>query len=291
VNTFRKHLLPSAILLGVVVSPAWGETASCQPASVEIRRVSFAGAIEEREPADVPRSTAPGQDLYFFTEVSGAEGLRLLHRWTLNDQPLALVRLEVGGNRWRTWSQVRGADLKPGALRVTVESTEGCQLATQQIVVEDVAEPEATVAQASPAEPPAESVALEDQPPAEPVDEGESAAELAQRTQEALKLYEQAMRLREQERYTPALEQLDRAIELLPETAAETAKLRDERFYHTPLAKARYHLRQQQATELRQTLAPIRGYLHDHPQRFDYTRVLENYHKALYLLERSPAKR
>lgn len=289
-NTLCKFLLPTVLVCAVAGPPARGESVGCPPTGVEIVRARFASAVEEREPVAAPTPMAPGQDLYFFTEVSGAQDQRLLHRWLLDGRPLALVRLQVGGERWRTWSQVRAADLKPGALTVTVESPEGCQLATQEITVAAAVQPEATVAQAKPAQLPAEPVEFQAEPAAEPMDEQDRADELARRTEEALKLYEQAIQLREQERYTKALEHLERALELLPSVGAEAAKLRDERFYHTPLAKARYHLRRQEAAELRQTLAPIRGYLYNHPQRFEYTRILENYHKALYLLERRPVQ-
>jgi hypothetical protein len=102
VNTFSKHLVPTVLALSVAVSPARGESESCPPAGVEMQRASFASAIEEREPVGAPTPIVRGQDVYFFTEVSGAQGLRLLHRWTLDGQPLALVKLDIDGNRWRT---------------------------------------------------------------------------------------------------------------------------------------------------------------------------------------------
>lgn len=244
---------------------------TCPPDGVGVARSAMAEAIEAREPAPVAEEAVRGEDVFYFTEVTGADGRELLHRWRLNGEDPAKVRLAIGGDRWRTWSQLRGADTRPGQLVVTAELPEGCVLDRREIaIVFTRGNPAAADSQQEPAA----IVAADD------------AAELASREAEARQLYEQGRALREAENFDAAAAALDQALALLPAEGPVMRQVSDERYYHLPLAQARASLRQKEAGALRRILPSVRRYLRDHPKRYELSPVLENYYKALYLLER-----
>lgn len=274
----RIHL-PAALALLLSAGAAAAQPV-CEPPTAQVIRGSFATAIEEREPSPRPAALRAGEgQAFYFTEISGAAGGEIIHRWRLNGEALAETRLKVGSARWRTWSSVQGRDLRRGQLSLQVEDGRGCLLHADHILVED---PAVSAGQATPAIAQAADAAA-------PVIETQAfrgPSEEERNAQRAARLYRQAQGLKEQDRYTAAMKKIDEALALLPQDSRERQEMMDERHYHLPLAKARWHLRQKDAKALRATLAPVRGYLRDHPKRYEYTPMLDNYYKALYLLER-----
>ena len=70
-----------------------------------VSRSAFTSAIEEREPVDqITELTNDKTDIYFFTEIKGMKGQVITHRWLYNDQMHAELKFNVGGDRWRVWS-------------------------------------------------------------------------------------------------------------------------------------------------------------------------------------------
>lgn len=98
--------------------------------SITVERARFALAIADREPVGEPPVAVPQRydNLFFFSELHGAAGQALVHRWLLDDTLQAEIRLQVNGNRWRTWSRknIRGAHNGRWTVEIATES--GCTL-------------------------------------------------------------------------------------------------------------------------------------------------------------------
>lgn len=96
-------------------------------------RAGFADAISEREP--VGDGSSPGERLWFFTEVMDGGGETLYHQWYRNGEADARIRLEIGGDRWRTWSGRRWQADERYTVRVLTES--GCDLGEYGLMTQD----------------------------------------------------------------------------------------------------------------------------------------------------------
>lgn len=90
---------PSA---GAAATPA--APAAPAPAG-SVARAQFTSEVRDREPADLLTSL-PNTDtrIYFFTELKGLAGQTVMHRWEHNGKVMAEVPIEVGGERWRTFT-------------------------------------------------------------------------------------------------------------------------------------------------------------------------------------------
>ncbi len=76
-----------------------------QAAQAPVARAQFASGVDNREPVDLlARETEMRAKLYFFTELHGLAGQRVVHEWHHAGTPIAEVTLDVGTDRWRTWS-------------------------------------------------------------------------------------------------------------------------------------------------------------------------------------------
>lgn len=104
--------------------------AECQ---LTLPRAGFADAISEREP--VGDGSAPGERLWFFTEVMDGGGETLYHQWYRNGEADVRIRLEIGGDRWRTWSGRRWQADERYTVRVLTES--GCDLGEYGLMARD----------------------------------------------------------------------------------------------------------------------------------------------------------
>ncbi len=102
---------------------------------VTLPRAGFADAISEREP--VGDGSAPGDRLWFFTEVMEGGGETLYHQWYRNGEADVRIRLEIGGDRWRTWSGRRWQPGERYTVRVVTES--GCDLGEYGLITKDSA--------------------------------------------------------------------------------------------------------------------------------------------------------
>lgn len=98
--------------------------------NITVERARFALAIADREPVGEPPVAVPQRydNLFFFTELHGAAGETLIHRWLLDGAIQAEIRLQVGGNRWRTWSRKNIAGAHQGHWTVELVSGQGCTL-------------------------------------------------------------------------------------------------------------------------------------------------------------------
>lgn len=100
----------------------------------EVARAVFTTAITEREPADdVTQLGSDVTQVYFFTELHGMEGQRIVHRWEHNGQVMAEVGFDVGSNRWRVWSSKSLMSEWSGQWSVSVVNASGEVLASREM--------------------------------------------------------------------------------------------------------------------------------------------------------------
>jgi hypothetical protein len=103
----------------------------------EISRAAFCTSIVDREPGDAPESINTGlQSLYFFNEILNGKDSIVSHRWFYNDIQIADVSLNIGADRWRTWSTKQVWHLTAGTLKVQVVSSGGDILVEKEITIQ-----------------------------------------------------------------------------------------------------------------------------------------------------------
>lgn len=95
-------ILSLGLLVTAVPVLAQGAAANGQ---WEVARAIVTSGISEREPVDeASQMTGESAQVYFFTELRGMQGQRVVHRWVHNDTVMAEVGFDVNGPRWRVWS-------------------------------------------------------------------------------------------------------------------------------------------------------------------------------------------
>jgi hypothetical protein len=114
------------------------ETADNIP-SPYIARAQFTTAVIAREPVDrvesmYPMNDEPSGTLYYFTEVVNMGGETVTHVWEYEGQVIAEVLLEIGSDRWRTWSSKQLLPSMTGFWRVLVIDAQGNLLSTDRIL-------------------------------------------------------------------------------------------------------------------------------------------------------------
>ncbi len=100
-------LVAAAPVLAEGEAAAVGEagTAVAAVPQWEVARAIVTSGISEREPVDdVNQLAADAGQAYFFTELRGMQGQRVVHRWEHKGQVMAEVGFDVNGPRWRVWS-------------------------------------------------------------------------------------------------------------------------------------------------------------------------------------------
>ncbi|MBZ2187791.1 DUF2914 domain-containing protein [Alcanivorax sp. JB21] len=117
----------SAMLSATPAFAESGGAAAHAESCPEISRAGFTGAVVGSEPLDLLTEVpATVRTLFFFTEVLGATGMTLQHRWQNGDSDVT-VPLRIGSPGWRTWSSRQIVD-NTMDWRVTVTTDNGCTL-------------------------------------------------------------------------------------------------------------------------------------------------------------------
>jgi hypothetical protein len=103
--------------------------------SPHVTRAQFTTGIKEREPIDkvgsvFPINSQPLRTLYYFTEIVNMSGETITHRWERAGRLVAEVSLNIGSNRWRTWSSKDLTPVMKGSWRVVVSDSQGHVLKT-----------------------------------------------------------------------------------------------------------------------------------------------------------------
>lgn len=102
-------------------------------AGADVARSVVTTGIEGHEPVDrldtVPLAV---EEVYYFTELHGMEGDRVVHRWEYRGEMMAEVAFDVGGDRWRVWSSKRLIPKWRGEWRALLLDAEGAVLAEER---------------------------------------------------------------------------------------------------------------------------------------------------------------
>ncbi|HRJ51167.1 MAG TPA: DUF2914 domain-containing protein [Candidatus Thiothrix moscowensis] len=124
-----------------------------QPA---VTRSAFTSAISGREPVDQLSRISAGQQMYYFTELTGLQGHVITHKWERNGAFQLGLQFPVEGSPWRVHSSKSIAPNLPGTWTVTVQNDDGSILKQESLQVEPVmpsAEPPTIPAPAQPLTP------------------------------------------------------------------------------------------------------------------------------------------
>ena len=129
--TAPESIQPPATETPVVVEPAIEKPVNEGPMQVvalggQVLRPTFTSGIEDSEPIDdlgtVIQADAEGDDtqLYFFTDIRGMQGQRIVHRWEYNGRVELTIPFSINGDRWRVYSRKHLMNDMPGEWRVVV---------------------------------------------------------------------------------------------------------------------------------------------------------------------------
>lgn len=119
-NIYRNIFLLFTLLLSAVANAA------------EVGRSQFSSAIVDREPVDeiITLSTDQTQ-INYFTELLDLQGHTVTHQWVYNYKVLFEKSFDVGGPRWRVWSNKALSPGWSGGWSVNTLDQDGTMLRTQ----------------------------------------------------------------------------------------------------------------------------------------------------------------
>lgn len=104
----------------------------------QLYRTTFTNGVKNREPVDVLGALPSWQKkVLFFTEIIGAKGRTITHRWYYNGEHQADVPFSINGDRWRTWSSKNIGENTSGVWQVKVTAENGCLLGHESIRISD----------------------------------------------------------------------------------------------------------------------------------------------------------
>lgn len=127
---FQKNIVTAIITLGLIclgsISNAAAQSTQSEAGKQRVARGLFSTNIIDREPVDqVIILTNAVDQIYFYTDLRNYQGQTITHRWEFEGRLVTEKKFEVGGSRWRVYSQ---KDLNPtmiGTWRVVVSDDRG----------------------------------------------------------------------------------------------------------------------------------------------------------------------
>jgi len=137
--------------------PAAQPAVEAQPKSAgTVARAQFTSAIQDREPTDkVSKLLNDKSRIYFFTEIKDAPNQKITHRWEHDGKVVSETSFDIGGNRWRVYSNKTLDPKQTGEWKVSVVDEAGSTLGTSTFIYDDAAKA------ASPSQPAAPAAAAE----------------------------------------------------------------------------------------------------------------------------------
>lgn len=102
-----------------------------------LARAQFTSAVQDREPVDKISSLANDQSrVYFFSEIKDAANQKITHRWEHNGKVVSEVGFDIGGNRWRVFSNKTLDPSQTGEWKVSVVDEAGSTLGASTFTYE-----------------------------------------------------------------------------------------------------------------------------------------------------------
>jgi len=129
----KTLLLSFACVLIYLSSHSLWANPDGEEAAGTIERAQFTTAIENREPVD--QLTQVGDELervYFYTEIHNRADTSITHRWSHDGKLASDVTLDIGADRWRTWSSKGMDPSRAGEWTVDVLDEDGRVLGSWQ---------------------------------------------------------------------------------------------------------------------------------------------------------------
>lgn len=120
-----RVFLCSLLALGAVTLAVPLRAAEPQPPEGKVARAQFTRAVVNREPVDeVLELPNTAREIFFFTDLRGLAGRRVVHRWEYQGRVMAEVGFDVGGPRWRVFSRKALLPTQTGKWSVVVVDEE-----------------------------------------------------------------------------------------------------------------------------------------------------------------------
>lgn len=101
-----------------------------------VTRTGFTTAISGREPVDRLARITAGQQVYYFTEVTGLQGHVITHKWEKDGAFQLGLQFPIAGSPWRVNSSKSISPNLPGTWTVTVQNDDGSVLAQDRLIVD-----------------------------------------------------------------------------------------------------------------------------------------------------------
>jgi len=138
-------------------APATAAQPIAQNKSTEtVARAQFTSAIQDREPVDkVTKLLNDKTSIYYFSEIKDAPNQKVTHRWEHDGKVVHEMSFDIGGERWRVYSNKTLDPNQTGEWKVTVVDANGGTLGTNTFTYEAAS---ATPTQPSAAQPAAAPV-------------------------------------------------------------------------------------------------------------------------------------
>lgn len=139
--------------------PAAPPAAQAQPqpkSTGTVARAQFTSAIQDREPVDKVSTLLNDKNrVYFFSEIKDAPNQKITHRWEHDGKVVSETSFDVGGSRWRVYSNKTLDPQQTGEWKVSVVDEAGSTLGASTFTYEaaQAVKPVAEPAAAQPAAP------------------------------------------------------------------------------------------------------------------------------------------
>ncbi|HJW81438.1 MAG TPA: DUF2914 domain-containing protein [Acidiferrobacterales bacterium] len=118
--------------------PATQPAVPAQPKSTgTVARAQFTNAIQDREPVDKVSNLLNDKNrVYFFSEIKDAPNQKITHRWEHDGKVVSETSFDIGGNRWRVYSNKTLDPQQTGEWKVSVVDEAGSTLGVSTFTYE-----------------------------------------------------------------------------------------------------------------------------------------------------------
>lgn len=128
---FKAHIC--VLVISVLVATKVLAEEAEGTASENVFEAIFTSAIEDRQPVDhILTLTNDVQKIYFYTDIRNLGGTTITHLWEYEGNLVSEKTFDVGGPRWRVYSQKILNPELTGTWSVTVVNGNGWPIHTEQ---------------------------------------------------------------------------------------------------------------------------------------------------------------
>ena len=152
-TTGRPAAAAAAAQPEAAAQPIAAAQPAAQPKSTGIvARAQFTNEIQDREPVDKVSNLINDKNrIYYFSEIKDAANQKVTHRWEHNGKVMSETSFDIGGDRWRVYSNKTLDPSLTGEWKVSVVDEAGSTLGANTFTYETAKGP----AQSQPATDPA----------------------------------------------------------------------------------------------------------------------------------------